>query len=139
MSTQATEQQTEPQYTEVLDDDDLESVGEAGGLSKTEQTNSTMPFAVIYARLLQHGAIEVEIYDHQSDLLRRGVTDAKYHSNQKALKAGIQADTRRIEYAVVGENSEKHTMKVRISFNDSGLSVLSIKAAGADNVDDEEM
>ena len=114
----------EQKFTRVIDDDDdLES------LDSPEVSSQAMSYTQIYSQLLRHEALVIEIGENSFQHLRRGITDAKYNSNQKCIKAGIKADDRRIEYAVISTDEAKQTIKVRVAFKIGAISVLSVAVA----------
>ena len=108
-----------PVYTEILDDEDdilpLEGAEKPAG-----QHEGEMSLAAIYTKLLQHGSLKLTIDRDSLVRLRKGLADTKYNSNQKLIKAGMQPDSKRIEYTIVQEYEE--TIDVLVSFQ-AGASI----------------
>lgn len=113
------------QFTKIIDDDD----DDLEMLEAKDTSSQAMSYTQIYSQLLRHEALVIEIGENAFQHLRRGITDAKYNSNQKCTKAGIKSDDRRIEYVVISEDKEKQTIKVRVAFKVGAIPVLSVAIA----------
>lgn len=112
------------QFDEILDVDDLADDGAAVAPMAEGETS----FASIYQQLLELQDMIIEIGEHDLGRLRDGLADVKYRTNQRAQKAGVRLDKRRIEYAVIDNLPETGTIKVRVSFKQgNGLKIIAVQ------------
>lgn len=114
---------TEQVYTHVIDDVDEELLADFNPFGKKVEGN--VSFAVLYSKLIAHGNLFVEIKPSQIVSLRKGISDAKYKMNEKLRAENLDIDERRIQYERVEET--KNSIKVKISFQDNGITLLSLK------------
>ena len=112
----------QPEYTHIIDEDE-ELLADFNPFGKKVEGN--VSFSVLYSKLIAHGSLFVEIKPSQIVALRKGISDAKYKMNEKLRADGMDIDERRIQYERVEET--KDTLKVKVSFQDSGITLLSLK------------
>lgn len=113
----------QPEYTHIIDDeDDDELIKDFTPFGK--KVDGNVSFATLYSKLIAHGSIFVEIRPDQIAGLRKGLSEAKYRTNEKIKLEGLDIDERRIQYERVEETKDK--IKVKISFADNGITLLSL-------------
>lgn len=112
----------QPEYTHIIDDEDDELIKDFHPFGK--KVDGNMSFASLYSKLMVSDSLYVEIRPDQIVGLRKGLSDAKYKMNEKLKAEGLDIDERRIQYERVEETKDK--IKVKISFQDNGITLLSL-------------
>jgi hypothetical protein len=121
---------TQPEYTTILDVEDIEEIKENTEIESSEGNHPTegeMSFAAIYRRLLEFETLSLTINTEDEKRLRKGLTDIKYANNQKLIKSGLTPNNRRIDFTTLKKNEETGTSEIMISLaKGAGIVVLGI-------------
>jgi len=106
------------EYKNIIDVEDDDPV---------EIKKERMSFQSIYNLLKDVDNVIITFSEDQFDTLRKGVSNAKYQTNERDRKVGKPVDDRKIEYTLISRDDTDGTARIKVNFVMTAVTVLNIE------------